>query len=340
MINIYYDNNLRIEAKNYQTFPLLHRMEEENSVLTKYYKVVKCLGECDIGIVPMSIQYLILRNKKIEIENFIDDCINAGKKVLLFSGGDYGLSLNNDRIYTIRLGGFHSKLNSSTYIMPPFINDPYEIMVQKFKPLNKSEKPDIGFVGHANGSWIKYIKEYVLFIKGDLYRMFEKDVTDRQHYYPSSIKRYKYLKSLSNSKGIKCNFIFRGKYRAGTKTKEDKETTTKEFYNNMNQNLYTFCLRGAGNFSVRLYETLAMGRIPILIETDCRLPFYKEINWQRHCIIVSEKEIKTLGDKIIEFHQNHIEDELIKIQKENRLIWKDYFTKTTYFLKLADKLKI
>ena len=40
-----------------------------------------------------------------------------------------------------------------------------------------------------------------------------------------------------------------------------------------NDNLYGLCVRGFGNFSFRLGETLMMGRIPILIDTECILPF-------------------------------------------------------------------
>lgn len=339
MINLFYNKKLKIKAKNYQFFPLLQKLEEKNSSLSHYFSFVDKLEDCDMGIIPMNIQLLILQNMKKEVMDFIDQCRKFGKKVLIFSGGDFGISIFSEGIYTIRLGGFHGKLSSTTYIMPPFIDDPYDKLNIKFNTILKSEKPTIGFVGHSNGSVLKFIKEYFLYVKGTINRIFRKDVTDYQFFYPSSIKRHKYLKKLSKIKGIKSDFIFRNHYRAGIKKKGNIETTTREFYQNMNQNLYTFCLRGTGNFSARFYETLAMGRIPVIIDTDCRLPFFEIINWEEHCIIISEKEGHTLGNRIIDFHNNTSQEDLINIQFKNRKIWKNYLRKTSYFIKLANCLK-
>ncbi len=339
MINLYYDKNLRIEAKTYQLFPLLEKLEEQNSSLLDFYNIVDSIEDCDLGIIPMNIQLLILRKKQKEVKGFIEKCKQQAKNVLVFSGGDFGHTINTRGVYTIRLGGFHSKLNKCTFIMPPFIDDPYSVLDGKFDTLSKSRKPEIGFVGHANGSNAKMVKEYLSYVKGILNRLLRKDVSDSQSFYPSSLKRYTYLNGLLNKKDIEADFVFRDQYRAGIKTEQDKAITTREFYQNMNDNLYTFCSRGTGNFSVRFYETLAMGRIPVLIDTDCRLPFPEQIDWNNHCVIIPEKEVGSIEQLLIDFHSKKSEDDLIKIQEENRMIWQKYFTKSTYFIELADELK-
>jgi len=335
MIKLFYDKNLRIEAETYQLFPLLEVLEMKNSPIDTSYQIVNTLEECDFGIVPMNIQLLYLQNKKSEIESFIEKCTVLNKKILVFSGGDFGLTFKTPEAITIRLGGFHSKLDSNTHIMPPFINDPYNTLQKAFYPIEKTEKPTIGFVGHANGSIKKYCKELLLHVKGVFNKMMGKDITDRQSFYPSSLKRYVYLNNLLKSKEIVCNFIFRKQYRAGVKSSEEKERTSQEFYKNMNENLYTFCSRGTGNFSVRFYETLAMGRIPIVIDTDCRFPFNQIINWEDHCILISESETHKMEKKIVAFHTNNSTENLISIQQKNRMIWEKYLTKGTYFKEFA-----
>ncbi len=335
MIKIYYDKNLRLEAREYQTFPLLQQLEAANTRLSSIYQLVDDLDGCDIGMVPMNLQYLFLQKMKKETLAFIERCKKAGKEVLVFSGGDYGINLNIERVHTIRLGGFHSKMNNTSYIMPPFIDDPYLKLKTEFVALQKSEKPTVGFVGHSNGSLLKYLKEFTQYIKGNLNRLLAKDVTDYQSFYPSSVKRHHYLSFLSKLPQLDTNFIYRKQYRAGVKTDADKEKTTVEFYQNMYDNQYTFCLRGTGNFSVRFYETLAMGRIPVMVDTNCRLPFNHEIDWTRHCVIVRESEVRTLGEKIIEFNKGHSNETFIQIQKENRGLWKDYFRRDSYFAGIA-----
>lgn len=339
MIKLFYDRNLRIEAEQYQLFPILEVLEWPNSSLKSHYEIVYDITECDFGIVPMNIQFLILQNKKKEVDAFIQDCQNQNKQVLVFSGGDFGFTMDNPNVIAIRLGGFNSKLNERTHMMPPFIDDPYERLEKSFQPLEKQDKPTVGFVGHANGSVVKFCKEFIIHAKGLLNKTVAKDVTDKQSFYPSSLKRYVYLNTMLKSKEIDCNFIFRKKYRAGVKTQAEKQKTTQEFYENIYNNLYTFCLRGAGNFSVRFYETLAMGRIPIVIDTDCRFPFFEKINWKEHCLLISESEDRNLNQKIIDFHTETSQEQLISMQQQNREIWKKYLAKNTYFIEFATYLE-
>ncbi|MBW2937704.1 glycosyltransferase family 47 protein [Aureisphaera sp. CAU 1614] len=339
MIKLFYDKQLRIEAEKFQLFPLLEVLEMANSPLKSIYQIVDNMEDCDFGIIPMNVQFLYLQKKKREVEDFIEKCQFHGKKVLVFSGGDFGLTIKSPQVITVRLGGFHSRLDNNTHIMPPFIKDPYLILGKKFHSLEKPLKPSLGFVGHANGSILKFCKEYILHVKGAFNKLVKKDVTDKQFFYPSSLRRYVYLKNLLKSPEIVCNFIFRKQYRAGVKTASEKEKTTHEFYKNINENLYTFCSRGTGNFSVRFYETLAMGRIPVVIDTDCRLPFYKTINWDSCCIRISEGEINKMEEKIIAFHTHNPPEKILSIQQQNRMIWEKYLTKDVYFKELALKLE-
>ena len=43
---------------------------------------------------------------------------------------------------------------------------------------------------------------------------------------------------------------------------------------------YTFCYRGTSKLFFRFYETLCLGRIPLFIDTDCKLPFDDTIDWK------------------------------------------------------------
>ena len=96
---------------------------------------------------------------------------------------------------------------------------------------------------------------------------------------------------------------------------QDRKKTTAEFFKNIEQNPYTFCMRGGGNFSVRFYETLIMGRIPVLVDTDVRLPLADDVDWSRHCLIVSENSIT---EDLITFHSSKTDLELQEMQRNNR----------------------
>ncbi|MBT8375892.1 MAG: glycosyltransferase family 47 protein, partial [Bacteroidia bacterium] len=154
---------------------------------------------------------------------------------------------------------------------------------------------------------------------------------DYQPFFPSSIIRYKYLSKFIKSNVIHTDFILRESYRAGANTEEYKRKSTKEFYTNIEQNSYTLCIRGAGNFSVRFYETLAVGRIPVLIDTDCPLPLNDSIDWNVHCLILKDSDIQSIEQKLLYFHNSFNHEEFDGLQKSNRLLWENKLTRHGYF---------
>lgn len=65
---------------------------------------------------------------------------------------------------------------------------------------------------------------------------------------------------------------------------------------------YVLCVRGRGNFSHRLYETLAVGRIPVILDTNLVLPLADEIDWRTLGVWVPLRELDSIGDRIRAFH--------------------------------------
>jgi hypothetical protein len=320
-------------------FPLMdclmaNKILESNSD----FEFVEDVEDCDIFLFPIAIEQMVYLGRKNEVETFILKAKINSKRVLVFTSGDVGLTLSGDNVLVLRLGGFNSRIKKNTFIMPPFIEDPYIKIKGKFIPIEKTDKPIIGFVGHANGKIIKLVKEYLIYIKLFVNRIIKKKYIDYQSFYPSSFFRYKYLKLLEKDINIETNFVYRKKYRAGAKTQKELDATTLEFYQNINECPYTFCMRGVGNFSVRFYETLAMGRIPVLINTDCRLPFSEHINWNKHCLIIDNTNVKNIGSCLLQFHQSIPKKRFQHIQESNRKLWETYFTKYQFFIKLKQHL--
>src|SRR5690606_19049993 len=86
---------------------------------------------------------------------------------------------------------------------------------------------------------------------------------------------------------------------------------------------YVLCVRGAGNFSVRFYETLLMGRIPIFVNTDCLLPFEDKINWKKHVVWIEWKERSNIANIVADFHSKLTDKQFEDLQKSNRKLWKE-----------------
>lgn len=339
MFKIYTDKKYLTEEYRRIVFPLLFDMYYlKNEITTAVFEFTDSIQEASICVLPIDIGYYFSNHKKKEVDSFINLAKEKGKQVWIYTAGDFGITLPfGFDVITFRLGGFNSKLNKQTYILPSFVNDPYTtILKREWQPILKGEKPTVGFVGNADGSFIKWSKEFLIYWKQTIKRLLKKDYSDGQLFFPSSSKRYKLLEKLRLHNAIVTNFIYRNKYRAGAVTNEQKEKTTLAFYENIEQNLYTFCLRGSGNFSVRFYETLMMGRIPIVIDTDVRLPFHNTINWNEYCILATSE---TYINKIITFHKEHNENQLVAIQMKNRELALEKLNRQSYFIAIAEQIK-
>lgn len=334
-MKVFTDISYLTEENRRRVFPLLFDLfYSPNLDLIQKYQVVTTLEACDIAILPVDIGYLYtIKGKKI-VQDFVKSAQELQKIVWIYSGNDLGLTVQFDynKVYVFRLGGNHSKMDSNTFILPSFISDPYESHVKKkFTPIEKTKSPTVGFVGHASSGFKKLLSEIYIFLKYNFDRWIHKVYSDYFSLYLAGIKRFYLLKILSHSEFVQTNFILRNKYRAGVTSNEAKNSTTQEYFDNMYANGYTFCFRGGGNFSVRFYETLAMGRIPILVNTDCRLPLFDVIDWSAHCLIVDYKNRDKLITSLLDFHSNLSQDQFKTIQESNRDLWKNFLKRETYF---------
>lgn len=334
MLKIYTDQHFIIPENRRCVFPLLFDLcYTKNHFLLEQYELMGQMEDADVVVVPLDISEFFQKKQQKWLFDYIDKALALHKKVWVYTAGDYGLSIDIDKhVYTFRLSGFDSNFGANTFILPSFIEDPYAIIQNQFQPIPKNPLPKIGFVGHASNAWTKWIKEVLVFLLHNYKRLTKVLFTDYQAFYPSSIKRYKYLSLLQKNNQIETDFVFRNQYRAGVKTEEDKQKTTQDFLKNIATNPYTFCLRGAGNYSVRFYETLAMGRIPFVIATDFRLPLEGIVNWKEHCILATDTNI---CEALIDFHQKTTADDLEKIQVNNRNLWLQFLNRESYFTTLS-----
>lgn len=109
----------------------------------------------------------------------------------------------------------------------------------------------------------------------------------------------------------------------------------------MSNNLFTFCYRGRGNFSVRFYETIMRGRIPIVITTDNVFPYEDKIDYSRIGLFIEEESLRkkmNLESLILDYYHQKSDQELIEIQKYNRYIYETYFRKDIFYEKLFEYL--
>ncbi len=116
-----------------------------------------------------------------------------------------------------------------------------------------------------------------------------------------TVIRNRGLATLRKSEIIEADIVTRDAY-FGFHSMDKRTRMRQEYVEHMLRNDYIFCPRGAGNYSLRLFETIASGRIPILIDTDLVMPFADVIPWQEIAVWVPMSEIDRLDEHVVAFH--------------------------------------
>lgn len=298
------------------------------------FEFTENLEDADLGILTMAWNFYVKTKQTQLAIDFIKKCEVLGLKVLTVNGGDFGVRIPYFKnLISLRFGGYKSRFSKNEFALPPFIQDP--LMVHFNSELIATRpylsKPIIGFCGQANASYLNAGKEMVHTTLRNLKFYTKLSANEPQQLISSTSLRAAILKNIQKSPHVVSNFILRKKYRAGVTANKDTHQTTLEFYDNMRDSDYIVCVRGAGNFSIRFYETLAMVRIPVFINTDCALPFDEEIDWKKHVVWVDYKDRHKVAEIVADFHSALSEREFIELQLANRRLWEERLTLSGFF---------
>jgi len=298
------------------------------------FQFAKTLEDADVAVLTMAWNYYVHTGQVDKAEGFVRACGASGRKVLVWNAGDFGVKIPKyDHLIIFRESGYRSKFAENEYTLPSFIADPLKKYYQTQHPflLPYSEKPRIGFCGQASLSQVRAAKELLLTASRNLKYHIGMRQEEPQTLIPTTYLRAAILDRLQQSDLVATDFILRKQYRAGVTANKDRHATTLEFYDNLKNAPYVVCVRGGGNFSVRFYEALAMGRIPVFINTDCSLPLHHDMDWKNHVVWVEYENRHRVAERVNAFHQALSESEFIALQQRNRKLWEELLTLGGFF---------
>ena len=298
--------------------------------------------ECDVCLLPIIYELSMNRRSfEQEIAAFIARCEASGKKIIIFSGHDVmdvQINIKNSVVFNSALDKSNQPHNEQSW--PHFFED----FLRKYpngnvEPRNKGGKPVVGFCGYApplNVSMSKGKIISILKLVANYAGLIKKFPERASHSY-----RARAIIGLQNSNKINTNFRLKSNFAFGPSglntgnTNESNADFRKNFVDNILDSDYTLCVRGIGNNSIRFFETLCCGRIPVFVNTDSCLPFDSVINWKNLCVWVEEKDIDRVGDIVAEFHSRISNDEFIELQKKLRETWEEYLSPLGFFKNIA-----
>ncbi|GGD15035.1 exostosin domain-containing protein [Flavobacterium orientale] len=298
--------------------------------------------EASFMLLPLPVNYYVNSGQLKELKAYNLLCLENDIKGFGYISGDFGKAYPEFSQFTyFRMGGFKSQLSDKNHGFPVSLSDHFQKIYGLEEPIprDKSATPSIGFCGHATDSTLKRGKELLKCVLENGKRFLQNPFrNDWEPLFASAFERWYLLQTLANARDLHCNFIFRKHYRGGVDNLTEQKRTTKEYYDNLMQSDYVLCVRGAGNFSVRLYETLLMGKIPIFVNTDCLLPLTDEVDWKQHVVWVEWEERHLITFKLLEFHKAISNEAFKEMQYKNRKLWKEILTVAHYMKKTGNAL--
>ena len=297
------------------------------------FRVVTDPRKAQVAVLPMAWNFYRYNAPIERALSFWEKSRKAGLHVFSWNAGDFGVRVPElEGLVVHRCNGYRSKLPAYHRGMPVFISDPLILIYNRSELFlrEKNEKPVVGFCGQGDG----HLGKYALDIARTTWRNFKCYVRmtydEPQTLYPSTLLRKRVLDLMESDDRIQTNFIRRKKYRAGVRTEQERQKTTREFYDNMVNSDYIVCVRGGGNFSVRFYEAMAMGRIPLLLDTDCLLPIEEEQSWQE--VIVRSNNLDQMGELLLAKFNSTDDEEFVESQERARMFWCDHLTLKGFYL--------
>lgn len=218
---------------------------------------------------------------------------------------------------TIMFSGYTSWYDPERVKIIPYVWQPPQSPIPELKELKWTRKPDlsVGFLGRSHDD------RKIVRIAGYLPNYFKQQLLKGRHLNYVYKSRYKKIPNLLawmpcvarmeavrklEATGLKKDIV-RHIYTASS---DDH----KNYQNHMLRNTYVLCPRGYENFSFRFYETLAYGRIPVLIDTDTVLP--PNVNWDELCVRVPYEKMNDLENIIRNDYETKTESEFIERQEK------------------------
>lgn len=289
--------------------------------------ITNIISDCDIVLPSFYADYYVLNKKLSLLKKINEEAVANNKLTVCFTRGDAGITPPLQNFHLFRACGYVSNKRTNEFLYYNFFPDPLPLYYNNEPPLiaAKTPKPVIGFCGQGKATELKRITDISRSVYRKFLRVLQLSPFDDEPIISPVYRRSKMLDALEKSQLVETNFIRFTAYRGGAKSAEERIESNKMYYRNMKDSQYIFCYRGTGNFSVRLYETLAAYRIPVIVQSDNYLPFPNKINWNIFPI-VKKNETDRIDEIVAAFHQQLSNDTFVQLQLQARKIWKEFIS--------------
>lgn len=298
----------------------------------------------DFVSTPKEADYILLPHTYHVLEKKFNDylveaeqyAVSLGVKILIFAYGDIHTDVCINNSIILRTAKYKNNISDNEVIVPPFIED----LGKKYgvEHIDKSALPIVGFAGMTNlpTLWgeVKYRIKIILKRLSEF--LARSNVYERQGLY----FRRKIIHILSSvrSCGVSCHK--RKSYSAARTTIQDSpEIIRREFVEVIKGSHLPLVIRGNGNYSLRFFEVLSLGRVPLFIDTETPLPMEDKIDYDSFMLRVDYKDIDKLEEIISKFWASTPNEKFLDMQKKARYHFETFLKADVFYKKIFESLE-
>ncbi|MDD5102915.1 MAG: exostosin family protein [Candidatus Peribacteraceae bacterium] len=286
-------------------------------------EVITDPARADIHLLPHN--YPLIAGNADYLRACQETAARHGKRIVVFWNGDGTGPVALDHAVVFRTSQYASKLRRNEHIMPAYAED------LKGRGLFVREKtaalPVVGFCGWAQYKNAKNaIGSFLQALPHEAYALLT-GYPQSQSFIKGLWLRRRVLASLSRSKRIRTNFLLRSSHSAHAKTiRLDPAQARREYIENLLASDFALCVRGDGNYSLRFYEALSLGRVPILLNTDVRLPLSDFISYSNFVLTIHIADMLRMDEIVADFWARQTDQSWFLMQLEARNAFEKYLS--------------
>jgi hypothetical protein len=257
--------------------------------------------------------------------------------LVIFFGGDPTAPIVVENSVIFRNSIDRSSSGPNEFALPGFCQDLVTAYCGGQVPLRPyRELPIVGFCGHAMGfkEGVRY--QLLTRLPAPAVRRLVR-LGLQPSVAPGRVLRTHALRALAGSPDVRTHFLVRRLFWNGVFAGDGRmdvrlaRQSRQEFVQNLLDSDYALCVRGFGNYSYRLYEALCLGRIPVLVDTDCALPYDRWIDWKQYMVWIDQSEVHEAPRRVAAFHASLTAAAFTELQKACRQLWGEWLSPEGYF---------
>lgn len=236
-----------------------------------------------------------------------------------------------------RFSLYRDTRRSNEFAIPTFSQD-----LARGEPIavrEKSPVPSVSFCGYAPplaGHFSAHTVQEAL-----RYAAYRVGALTRRRRWIAHAPRVQAVRALRRARGVDAHFLVRAQFAfnrwgvlqpGGTPATAARQRA--EFLANLAGADYALCTRGLANCSIRFYEALSLGRLPLFVDTQCVLPYDWMVDWRQAGCWVEENDLPRIGARLRAHHAAVTPADFIAQQHLGRALFERWIRPEGFFTEL------